>query len=542
MAQSIISDTEELPIAAHIFEGHLYIKDEKSNRWLWRLFRFDGTSLTCLSSKKNKLPPHTLLDKPCHHNHSISSSRPVSSLTHSASTHSFTSPILATPKHRAHRILASCTETASYDDNNSSNRNSQPIPASYYQLPKWTIEMINIASISLLKPKQKKSKPFKMPTATKPKSFTIRTYDGASFTLKANKQHDLERWIFVLAKMWKFAQVARQMVYNGPRDSIVPQLNQNNAITLAAIGSGSTSNLAYHANDQMTASPILVNQEQQQQQQYNRQLPMKALLKASQVGQSQKHHHDTILSDEKALWIENWVKSLAELEAHTPTESYNDVVDIVTSSPMHVNLSKRTSSRHNYQQPHIHGDTQSLHRPPLISGNHSTSSLPNNATKPKSRKCPTRYNSDYLGYFQDAKTVYTNETSRSIKEESKPSLRYHNSVRAKPIRSHTTGHDIPMPLSATISNAHESLQHGCSPLALLEYKYSQDKQQLPSPPATPAVFRTAGLESDEDVCLADVRKSLQSLEINKLQAEQDLIAKRRSASLMVNASRRDNDW
>ncbi|GAN02783.1 hypothetical protein MAM1_0028c02230 [Mucor ambiguus] len=537
MAQSIISDTEELPIAAHIFEGHLYIKDEKSNKWLWRLFRFDGTSLTCLSSKKNKLPPHTLLDKPYHRNHSMSS-RPISSLTHSASTHSFTSPILATPKHRADRILASSTESASFDNNNSSNRSSQPISASYYQLPKWTIEMTNIASIALLKPKQKKSKAFKMPTATKPKSFTIRTYDGTCFVLKADKQHDLERWIFVLAKMWKFVQVARQAVYNGARDSIVPQLNQNNAIPLPAIGSGSTSNLAYNANDQMTTSPIQVSQDQQHY--YSHQFPMNAL-KASHVGQSQKHHHDTMLSNEKALWIENWVKSLAELETHTSAESYNDVIDIITNSPAHINPSKKTSSPYHYQQSHTNDDAHSLQRPPSIRGNYSTSSL-QNVTKSKPRTYLTRYNSDYLGYFQDTKSVYTNETSRSIKQEPKPSLKYHNSVRGKPIRSHTTGHDMPLPFTAAISSTHESLQHGCSPLALLEYKYSQDKQQLPSPPTTPAVFHVAGLESDEDVCLADVRRSLQSLEISKMQAEHDLISKRRSASMMVNASRRHSDW
>ncbi|KAF1799579.1 hypothetical protein V8B55DRAFT_1539719 [Mucor lusitanicus] len=541
MAQSIISDTEELPIAAHIFEGHLYIKDEKSNKWLWRLFRFDGTSLTCLSSKKNKLPPHTVLDtSPYHHNHSISS-RPVSSLTHSASTHSFTSPILATPKHRADRILASSsTEAPSYNDNKSSSRNSQSISASYYQLPKWTIEMTNIASISLLKPKQRKPTPFKMPTATKPKSFTIRTYDGACFVLKANKQHDLERWIFVLAKMWKFAQVARQMLYSSRESIVLPQLNHNNATTLAAaaaaaIGSGSTSNLAHNANDQMTTSPIQVSQED-----YSHQFPMNAL-KASRVGQLQKHHHDTMLSDKKALWIENWVKSLAELEAHTPAESYNDVLDIVTSTPAaHTSQSKRTSSRHHhYQQSHTNDDAHSLQRPPST---RASSSL-HHATKSKpSRTGLSRYHSDYLGYFQDTNTVYTNETSRSAQQEAKPSLKYHNSVRGKPIRSHTTGHDIPMPFSAAISSTHESLQHGCSPLALLEYKYSQDKQQLPSPPTTPAVFLDAGLTSDEDVCLADVRRSLQSLEISKMQAEQDLIAKRRSASMMVNASRRHSGW
>lgn len=541
MVPSITSDTEELPIAAHIFEGHLYIKDEKTNKWLWRLFRFDGTSLTCLSSKKNKLPPHTMLDNPFNNNSLLSHCRPVSSLTHSASTHSYTSPILATPKHKADRILAgSCSIMESTSDQVSS-RNSQPISAGYYQLPKWTIDMINISSISLLKPKQTKSKAFKYSLTTsssKSKAFIIRTYDESYYILKANKQHDLERWIFVLAKMWKFAQAARQMYGN----SIVPQLNHNT--TLAAIGSGSTNNLVsiHSTNDQMT-SPIQVIQEQHQ-------LPMKALMN-SHVGQQQSqqsnhHHHDAMLSNEKALWIEKWVKSLAELETQTP-ESYCDIVDIVSNEP-HINpqYHQQQSARSLAQ---ITDDSQPL-RPQRVRNRSSskqsqiTDSSTASSARSKPKKSPTRYNSDYMSYFQDVNTVSTAETNKS-KRDTKQPLKYHNSVRARPIRSHTTGHDLPTFFSAAIlKHTPQSLEHGCSPLDLLEYKYSQDKL-LPSPPATPAAVATAALENDEDVCLADVRKSLQCMDISKRQAKQDaqdeMMAKRRSATLMVNASRRVND-
>jgi hypothetical protein len=270
---------------------------------------------------------------------------------------------------------------------------------------------------------------------------------------------------------------------------------------------------------------------------------MKAL-RTSHVGQQlpqqSNHHHDAMLSNEKALWIEQWVKSLAELETQTP-ESYCDVVDIVSNEP-HVNLQY-------YQQqlvrpsPQITDDSQPL-RPQQISNRSSskqsqiTNSNAASSARSKPKKFPTQYNSDYMNYFQDANTVYTDETNKS-KKNIKQSLKYHNSIRARPIRSHTTGHDIPTFFSAAIlEHTPQSLEHGCSPLDLVECKYSQDRL-LPSPPATPA------LENDEDICLADVRKSLQCMDINKMQVKQgaqdETMAKRRSANLMANAQRSEYD-
>ncbi|KAI8647086.1 hypothetical protein BD408DRAFT_409174 [Parasitella parasitica] len=490
MTRSTVSDTEELPIAAHVFEGYLYIRDDKADKWAWRLFRFDGTSLTCLSSKKIKLPPHTLLDNArCsistlpQHNH-------LYSLTNSGSTHSFTSPILATPKNKTDRILAgSCSAAIN-------NRNTQPISASYYQLPKWTIDMINISSISLLNPKHRKPKGFFTSIASSSKAFTIRTFDGACYTLKAGKQHDLERWIFILVKTWKFAQAARHM-HN--RES---KLNRDTALSVD--DSGSTSDLASirDADRQMT-SPVQASQQQHTK-----------VSVASHAGQQQssKHHHNPMLTNEKALWIEEWVKSLAELDAYTKK------VDVV-NRPSHISSPPRRLQQSTIQicnDVHKHKSSKHLQAA--------------NSARVRSEKFPSRYNSDCMSYFQDVNTVYTNDTKKSTQNEQTQSLKFHNSVRGRSIRSHSIGNIVPIPLSADVLVRNPRV---CSPLDLLEYKCSRDRL-IPSPPATPV----AALGANEDLCLADVCKSLQHMEINKIQAQQKITAKRRSAILMVNASRR----
>ncbi|KAI8340242.1 hypothetical protein BC941DRAFT_349148, partial [Chlamydoabsidia padenii] len=157
---------EELPATAPVFEGHLYLRTDKK-QWQWRLFRFDGTCFTCLSTRKVKLPPNTRVDAP--------SDEP---------TTSFTSPLLATPK--------------------KSRQQSTTTPlAKYYQLPKWTVEISNISAVSVLKPRRKLTVP---PQA---KCFCVRTFDGHCYIMKAQKQKDLERWLFVLTKMWKFAQAMK---------------------------------------------------------------------------------------------------------------------------------------------------------------------------------------------------------------------------------------------------------------------------------------------------------------------------------------------
>ncbi|RCH77932.1 hypothetical protein CU098_001064, partial [Rhizopus stolonifer] len=186
--------------------GYLYMKDE--HQWLWRLFRFDGSFLICLSPKKIKLAPSTQFNIRTHPFHS-------------------TSPLLATPKDRKARL--SCLK--------------HECIASYYQLPKWTIHMKDVSYISILKPKSL----FSMTS----KCFSIRTYDGQCYIMKANKQQDLERWIFVLSKMWGYVH-------------------------------------------------------------------------------SSQHVTPPILSNEKVLWIEAWIKSLAELAAQKQEYNVNYFQDAHT--------------------------------------------------------------------------------------------------------------------------------------------------------------------------------------------------------------------
>ncbi|KAG2202148.1 hypothetical protein INT47_008120 [Mucor saturninus] len=326
---SIPNNTQEVPITAHIFEGHLYLRE--NDKWIWRLFRFDGSSLTCLSSKKNKLPPHTLLDPPL-----VIDNRPMSFLTSSATTNSLTSPLLATTKNRS--VSLSINDT--------------PAIASYYQLPKWTIDMVQISTISILKPKDNNRKTFSFTAPSRPKSFSIRTYDGGCYIMKAHKQDDLERWIFVLAKMWKVSQAARQL-YQPVSPTKSYSLNQ------------------------------------QQQQQYHNATPtLSGLNKEDQLLNQQQLNNmptATSLSNEKVLWIEEWIKSLAELAS-------NDSVDYQSAYEVFVDDDA----------------IQSVHS-----------------------------NNFNMNFFQDVNTVCTEETSKKYNHQS---LKYHTSTRkhqVQLVRNHT---------------------------------------------------------------------------------------------------------
>ncbi|KAI9025958.1 hypothetical protein CLU79DRAFT_699254, partial [Phycomyces nitens] len=199
---SLISQfSEEVPATSPVFEGHLYLRTDKK-QWQWRLFRFDGSSFTCLSTRKVKLPPNTPSQQ-------------------------------TKPSQEPDRVLAS-----------------------YYQLPKFTIDIANISAVSMLKRPAKTNNHgicSAISIAPAPsKCFCVRTFDGQCFVMKAQKQKDLERWLFVLTKMWNFVQAVRT------------QINQ------------------------------------QEPSQYDKRYKMPTL------------------SFEKAHWIEEWRKSLAELIAYDP--------------------------------------------------------------------------------------------------------------------------------------------------------------------------------------------------------------------------------
>jgi hypothetical protein len=167
--QTIMENMRETPALSPVFEGRLYLRSD-NKQWQLRLFRFDGTTLTCLSTRKVKLPPGTRLDP---------SVLDLSELVMNRSpTASVTSPLLATPA-------------------NKSRTKPGAEMARYYQLPKWTVNVADISAISLLKNNKRRN-----PFMNQNLSFCIRTYDGRCYVLKAQKEKDLERWLFILTKMW----------------------------------------------------------------------------------------------------------------------------------------------------------------------------------------------------------------------------------------------------------------------------------------------------------------------------------------------------
>lgn len=185
---------EELPATSPVFEGYLYLRTDKK-QWQWRLFRFDGTCFTCLSTRKVKLPPNTRVDAPSKDQAFIHS---LPSFT----TTSLTSPLLATPMNKSRQ--------------HSTASDLSPL-AKYYQLPKWTVDISNISAVSVLKPsKSSGSKAMKLamlsPSHKLARCFCVRTFDGDCYIMKAQKQKDLERWLFVLTKMWKFAQAMKHQL------------------------------------------------------------------------------------------------------------------------------------------------------------------------------------------------------------------------------------------------------------------------------------------------------------------------------------------
>ncbi|KAI8378165.1 hypothetical protein EDC96DRAFT_493806 [Choanephora cucurbitarum] len=170
----------EIPVTTTpIFEGHLYIRNQKK-QWIWRLFRFDGSHLTCLSKRKvrnNNTP----------------------------------SPLFSTPKQ------------LTIEDDKEQQVN-------YYQLPEWTMDISRVTSISVLKRKN---------SSQPSKCFSIRSMERA-IVLKAHKQKDLERWLFVLTKMWHFTRLQPPQIDDDEEDNVplvqikYPILSQEKLKTIEA--------------------------------------------------------------------------------------------------------------------------------------------------------------------------------------------------------------------------------------------------------------------------------------------------------------------
>ncbi|CAO3600658.1 unnamed protein product [Absidia cylindrospora] len=118
----------------------------------------------------------------------------------SFTTTSLTSPLLATPTNKSRQ--------------KSTTSATMPL-ANYYQLPKWTVDITNISAVSVLKPSSSSNKMKLAMLSSSQKQarcFCVRTFDGNCYIMKAQKQKDLERWLFVLTKMWKFAQAMKHQL------------------------------------------------------------------------------------------------------------------------------------------------------------------------------------------------------------------------------------------------------------------------------------------------------------------------------------------
>ncbi|KAG1467387.1 hypothetical protein G6F56_004442 [Rhizopus delemar] len=192
---SLLSNEQEIPITSTpVFEGYLYLRNEKK-QWKWRLFRFDGSSLTCLHSKK--YPPNP----------------------------SVTNPLYISPKPLTDELM-------------------QP-PLKYFQLPQWTIDVISISSISLLR---KAKKP--------PKYFSIQTIFGKRFVFKSSKKKDMERWLFVLTKMWKFTQDQQILLFEPPLNNEKPMLSEEKIHVIEEWQKSLAELMAYDPNIKKTPPPI----------------------------------------------------------------------------------------------------------------------------------------------------------------------------------------------------------------------------------------------------------------------------------------------
>ncbi|ORZ13632.1 hypothetical protein BCR42DRAFT_67634 [Absidia repens] len=320
---------EELPATAPVFEGHLYLRTDKK-QWQWRLFRFDGTSFTCLSTRKVKLPPNTHVDSP------LNDQMLLQSLPSFTST-SLTSPLLATPKSRSRHKLHSST--------------TSPL-ASYYQLPKWTVDIVNISAVSVLKPSSSNggSKKKKLPVLSQKQSrcFCVRTFDGNCYIMKAQKQKDLERWLFVLTKMWKFALAMKlQLSSQQPQhQQILQQQHQQSYVHSSSLISTQSQQQIMSQQHMQSQDSITLSRRHQRPQHTTLEEsnivnnPLSLMKSYQQMTSgisshptttpaSNTHHHTSkstldyekryqhpILSVEKSECIDAWRQSLCELMAY----------------------------------------------------------------------------------------------------------------------------------------------------------------------------------------------------------------------------------
>lgn len=409
---------QEVPVTATpIFEGHLSVKRD-TKHWQWRLFRFDGSNFTCLSSRKVKLNNETITN----------------------------SNLLATPKDKLNRVIQA-------PDQNK-------IELKYYQSPEWLIDVVDISAISVLKKKK---------STTPSKCFSIRTFSGQCFILKAQKQKDLERWLFVLTKMWKFTQAV---------------------------------------NEQMQQFYIQQQQQQQhQQQQHLREEDDNAPLVHSTISFDKKYNKP-ILSDEKIQVIDEWRKSLAELMAHDPCIKQVITPPPIESIPDDDTMSiftDITSVSHRQRPTSIKRvKSRSSKRTKSISAAHQEIGLEDRPVRTlrKRRSDDVRnwMNSnhrDNINFFQDVGTSVNDEEISHVNNHH-DILKYHTSIRGKKLTRVNPQGDL------LVNNDDDSSLNQKKRRASIPLLSSHHINSLRSPLQT-LVKKN---EEEEEMSLADLQKSL----------------------------------
>ncbi|ORZ17679.1 hypothetical protein BCR42DRAFT_412288 [Absidia repens] len=256
----ILKNTEEVPVTVPVYEGQLGWYTEKQ-KWKWHLFRFDGLSFICLSTRKVKLPRDTPIEQDNNDNDNNNLQSP-----------SPTSPLLATPKHPY-------------------TEDSNVVMASHYQLPSWSVNLLQVTSISLLalndKPQQRNC-------------FCIRTTDKC-YLLKTRKHKDLERWLFILTKAWNWTQIQQQHIIS--RSSLspppqIPPLNTNPTCDSTKKINNRPPTPPPHFNQTSTKPPPPPQKSQREYYEPNYTSP--------------------ILSAEKEKWIDEWRDSLQSMAMPSP--------------------------------------------------------------------------------------------------------------------------------------------------------------------------------------------------------------------------------
>ncbi|KAI8093520.1 uncharacterized protein BX664DRAFT_384937 [Halteromyces radiatus] len=385
----IFKNIEEVPATVPIYEGYLYWYTDKQ-KWKWHLFRFDGYSFICLSTRKVKLPCNTPIEQDSEDN---------------SNTPSPTSPLLATPKQP-------------YTEENI-------VMASHYQLPIWSINLLQVTSISILAANEKQQR----------NCFCIRTEDKRCYFLKVRKHKDLDRWLFILTKAWKWSQqqqqqqqLQQQQQQTHQQQQEQQQQTQQQKQILRPPPLVTHSNAIHpptppphQSRPSSLEHPVQQEQEQKQEQEQNSQ-------------EYEAAYTTPVLSAEKEKWIDEWRESLRSMAMPSPMCHKTR-----HSTPIVFN-------DHEVTNPDSPTDHQIRQRPASM-----TIPLTDRYSPIKKKRSEEVKNwisgnqQDHQGYdiqyFQDATTTDpANDTSthynsiNNTNGQSSPLLHYHRSIRGKNVQ------------------------------------------------------------------------------------------------------------